>query len=226
MVILIGEAMATEVQSALHEGTWSADAIAWRSTITLDGGAGRVPLAVPVPGLDVSAGGTAVAGDDGIVAIDVASGTRTITLDTVQHAGDGLYPPLVAGGPIQRITLSGADWDPDPRLGMERHVSRTSMPDISDAQCSDGLPVVGPHPICVVADDRVIASRGLPGEVRPRDRTPFGVAVAIAAAFGTVVGGLVFGNRLLARHARSERIDAYLKGGLGAVFPVEGPREG
>lgn len=216
--LLFGVALAAQPDAGLiqHTGVWSAEAVTWHSTIPV-GSAGSSALGVtlvlvaPLPpsaGLSAGAQGVVVGGE--VVAIEVDPGVGAVVIDVVQDRDDGLFPPLIEGEAVQRITVEGADWVPDPRLGLEDRLTRTIQPGLTAKACSDGSSF-GRHPICLVVDHRITEVGGLPGEVRPRAQTSIGVVLGVAALFVTTIGGLVVGNRWLERRGAAERLEAYAR---------------
>ncbi|MDP2305463.1 MAG: hypothetical protein Q8P18_05505 [Pseudomonadota bacterium] len=201
-----------DVDSVRHAGTWTPEALAWETTVSTTGASGRLYFALPVPGpLEVSGRASAVEGPLGIVALDVASGPQTVTVRARQTADTGLYPPLLAGGGVQRVTLVNADWVPDAALGLELRLDRTTSPDVPRAACLEGHHLGEPRPICVIADDRVTRAGGLLGPVRPASESRGAFAVAIGCAFAGLVCLLVLGNRWLTQRAKDEVLEAYVR---------------
>lgn len=202
-----------------HTATWQGEQISWVSVLHLDGeGGGALPLARPIPGpVEGAPVVTDAAGQ--VVAVQVPEGARSLRLRSVQptpgQRAPELAPPLPLSDAAQRIDLDGLRWAPDPALGLERHMRRTSPPGFTVAERRkvdrwlDGRAQPKGARIYVIADPS-LAATGLQGEVGPA-QVQVGVALAIAGLFGLVLGAGALGYRLLERQARRERIERYLQ---------------
>lgn len=210
--LLLGLALAapSPPQLVRHEGVWSTKGTAWRSIVPVDPAGGRVALTTPLsgpPGL--STGAHPVTAGGAVVAIDVDPGIATLTIETIQTREDGLFPPLIQSDAVQRVTIEGADWTADPRLGLEDRLTRTTQPGLTAADCGEGLGVR--HPICLVVDSRIVDTGGLVGVLRPRAETSLGVMLVVAGLFVGVVGALIVCNQWLHKRGARERLEVYAR---------------
>lgn len=195
-----------------HTGVWSHHRIQWTTTAALDGAGGRIDLVAPIPGpVEVSSGGDPIVEGTEVVALDVPPGVREVTLSCTQTREDGLFPPLFRGTAVQRVEISGADWTPAAALGFETRLTRTTQPGLDARACRDSPAGIGPPPVCLVVDDRVLDAGGLIGALRPRGEASWGVTVGAAGIFAGLVGALMVAHRWLTRRGASERLDAYAR---------------
>jgi hypothetical protein len=229
--LLIGAALAASpatVATAGHHGTWTGEGLTWESTFVMADmplGGGRIELAVPLPGdVQVTSGRPArvvpVYDENGeIVALDVEgfASREIVTLVQPAEAGElALHAPLAVGEAVQRVTLDGATFEPDPGVGVERRIADARQSGVSrkekrrvDKELGRARP--SDHPMYVVADTRVKDAGGLVGELVPSGQNQGLVAGAIGAAFVATLAGLALLRRFLAKMAEAEEVDAYIK---------------
>lgn len=224
--LLCGLALAASpVVTAGHHGTWAADTLSWESTFVLDPtGEARVALAVPLPpGARVTGASPAAAVPEydatgAIVALvlDHAVGRETVTV--TQPAAPGpivLRAPLAEGSAVQRVTLTGAEFVPDPGLGVDRRLTDARQAGVSRAQRREVSKALGrarpaDRPMYVVADVRVRDAGGLAGTLAPSGRREAAAASVIGVAFAGVIGALLLARKILARRLEAEAVDAYI----------------
>lgn len=208
-MLLLASLAHAAVLAAAHHGVATGEGIAWTSTLVVDAPT-EVALVAPLP--------AELLGADTLVKDGVVTGLRLKDRRTVvrwtQPGHDTLQPPLVAGEAVQRVTLHGLRYTPDPALGLESHLGHATQPEIDRGRRFAVERTLGhprANPIYVVADTRVVAAGGLAGTVAPGGETPRSTELAVAAIFSVVVGGLALATRLLGRRAQRVDRESYIR---------------
>jgi hypothetical protein len=114
-----------------------------------------------------------------------------------------LSPPAFAGPAIHRFDLPGLRVEPE---GLDRTLAYWLAPGVSARECHRARlqDTRGGVPICQTAGE-------VRGDVRLAGQADVGALLGAGAVFAVVVAVLVLLGRLLARHARDEARDAYLR---------------
>jgi hypothetical protein len=208
-----------EAELAAHRAQRSGEAMDWHSTYRLANGDRELTLAGPIEAelLSVHPAGTAVLDAEGRLAgVRWPHPVRQVELrvrEPVGAARGALGPPLAAGPAVQRVAVTGGRFQPDPSLGLEKHIQGWTSPGIdrearreADRLAGHRLPRAGEQAL-------YLRGRGgpLPGalsESAPVSSTAPWVA---AGALGLLLAAATLGARLAARLAQQERNEAYLK---------------
>ncbi|MFZ5476130.1 MAG: hypothetical protein ACOZNI_05090 [Myxococcota bacterium] len=129
---------------------------------------------------------------------------------SVQEGLSPLRPPVWEGDFVQRVDVPAFAVDPE---GFERTLVYWLGPGVSERAChrAKAQPVRGGVPLCFVARD----DAGIAGEVRIAGGSSVGATVGGAAVFAAALAGLGVLARWLARRAKEEARDAYIRRELG-----------
>jgi hypothetical protein len=196
--------------AADHHAHWAGDRLQWTSTYYFDGpGPCEVALVRPLPEKLPEAAWRSDAPCDRItVHLEQSAPMGTAALDA----------PLADIPGLQRITLDDAEFTPDASLGLLPGVFREAW--LSEAASPmerrkldariGGVPWSNKRAMYVLVDDE-LRSQGLVGTLRPIGFVNPGVLVAAIAAFLAAMAGGIFTWRHLARKARQEAVDAYIR---------------
>ena len=230
MWTLLSAALAVPVTAAGHHGTYTGPDLVWESEVLmpLREGEGTLPLAVPLPAevevLDSPYGVVeAIRNEQGQIT-DLALSEfpphteRAVIRVRQPFEEDSLYPPLIQGDALQRITLDGAFYEPSGEVGVYRHLNYLAQSDVTlrerrglDRQLDGKRAKMDVQPMYLVADTRLTRAGGLHGTLRPVGERKGTVAWFVGLTFAALLGFCGIGYRVLARTAKRESVDAYIR---------------
>jgi len=225
-LILGGVAHAQPVR-VTHHGLFANDQVRWEVRWTADTPTKTLKLTSPLPD------GSTVHGQ---ASSDVASGSLSflgpadteggfvVTVPQPQDA-QALYIPLLDGTAVQRVTLDGIDFEPDPSMGLEKHIKYWAHPTMggsvrrdferANRRAGGERAHTRDQAIYLRASPAMIAARGIPGTLSPPGRVSSTTQwVLILLTGGLLAFGAVL-YRSLDRLARAERNQAYIHRNFG-----------
>ncbi|MCB9762500.1 MAG: hypothetical protein H6739_22065 [Alphaproteobacteria bacterium] len=231
LITLIGAALAApapRVLGAAHHGERVGEDLEWTTTVVLaEPSDGRLELALPLPErvtwVPVEGISPVLDLQGQVVAVDLLIPHKRFSLKVHERSdAHTIAPPLLDTDAVQRVTLSGAWFQADPVLGLQKHLAYQAHPDIEGAQrraidrmMNGSRSGLEDQPLYLMADARVRTAGALRGELRPAGARSQAVAIATAGTFAVVLA-LLFGlARVLERVARREKVDAYIRSELG-----------
>jgi hypothetical protein len=142
---------------------------------------------------------------DGVAWVSVAvrdDGTRSVVREE-QEGLSPLRPPRFDGDAVVRIDAPGLVVRPE---GFERTLAYWLGPGVTQRECHRAkvTDVRGGVPICFRGEE-------VAGDVRLAGTTDVGATLGAGAVFLLAVAALIVGGRWLARRARDEEREAYLR---------------
>lgn len=230
MFWLITAALALPLKAVGHRGTFTGPTMEWETEVLLPlrGGEGELPLALALPAeMELIQGPQGhiegIRNEEGeLIALsltDFPDRTERVVFRTRQPFDEQvLTPPLLEGDVLQRVTLEGAFYEPAGGVGVYKHMRYLAQSDVSyierlqlDRQLDGKAASMEDQPIYLVADTRLAQAGGLYGTVKPLGQRKGSVAWFVGLVFTGLLGFCAIGYRALAKLAKRETVDAYIR---------------